>query len=73
MLQSNGPAAELAVAHGASACTDITGFGLLGHLLEMLGGVHGARLQLERLPVLDGALAQLGGGHCEHYARSQQA
>ncbi|MCV6614893.1 MAG: selenide, water dikinase SelD [Cellvibrionaceae bacterium] len=36
MLQSNRAAAELAQHYGASACTDITGFGLLGHLAEML-------------------------------------
>jgi selenide,water dikinase len=62
MLQSNAVAAELAVAHGASACTDITGFGLLGHLLEMLDTDRCARLQLARLPVLSGALQQLRGG-----------
>jgi len=62
MLLSNLVAAELAVAHGASACTDITGFGLLGHLLEMLAVAQGARLQLERLPVLAGALQQLANG-----------
>jgi selenide,water dikinase len=62
MLQGNGAAAELALAHGASACTDITGFGLLGHLLEMLGGEHGARLQLESLPLLNGAIEQLQAG-----------
>lgn len=62
MLQGNGEAAALAVAHGARACTDITGFGLLGHLLEMLAGAHGARLALARLPVLSGALEQIRGG-----------
>ncbi len=62
MLQSNAAAAELAVAHGASACTDITGFGLLGHLLEMLDTDRCARLQLARLPLLSGALLQLRGG-----------
>lgn len=62
MLQGNGAAAALAVAHGARACTDITGFGLLGHLLEMLAGVHGARLSLAQLPVLAGALEQIRGG-----------
>jgi selenide,water dikinase len=36
------------------ACTDITGFGLLGHLREMLGGV-GARIQLSAVPILPGA------------------
>ena len=62
MLLSNRAAAELAVAHGASAATDITGFGLLGHLLEMLGEDRGARLVLSRVPLLAGALQQLRRG-----------
>jgi selenide,water dikinase len=62
MLQSNAVAAELAVTHGASACTDITGFGLLRHLLEMLDADHCARLQLAQLPLLSGALQQLRCG-----------
>ena len=62
MLHSNAAAAELALVHGASACTDITGFGLLGHLLEMLNGEHDARLALAHIPVLDGALQQLREG-----------
>ncbi|WOX06823.1 selenide, water dikinase SelD [Microbulbifer pacificus] len=36
MLQSNAGAAEIFAHNNASALTDITGFGLLGHLLEML-------------------------------------
>jgi selenide,water dikinase len=43
-LQSNAIAGELALANGASAATDITGFGLLGHLLEMLGDDLGQNL-----------------------------
>ena len=62
MLQSNAAAAELAVAYGASACTDVTGFGLLGHLLEMLGADRRARLELHKLPVLHGALQHLRAG-----------
>ena len=62
MLQSNSAAAELALAHGARACTDITGFGLLGHLLEMLGGELGARLVLADLPLLRGAIEQVRAG-----------
>ena len=62
MLQSNASAAVLAVTHGASACTDITGFGLLGHLLEMLAEGCNASLQLDRLPLLSGALQQLRAG-----------
>jgi selenide,water dikinase len=62
MLVSNGPAAELALANKASACTDITGFGLLGHLLEMLTEDLGASLRLDALPALDGALAAMEAG-----------
>jgi selenide, water dikinase len=62
MLRGNREAAQLALARGASACTDITGFGLLGHLLEMLAGELGARLELSQLPVLDGALEHLRAG-----------
>ncbi len=62
MLVSSGPAAALALAHGASACTDITGFGLLGHLLEMLGPELGASLRLAHLPLLEGALAAVDRG-----------
>ncbi|CAM9651603.1 unnamed protein product [Ectocarpus sp. 13 AM-2016] len=36
MLQSNGPAATVLRHHGARACTDVTGFGVAGHLAEML-------------------------------------
>ena len=62
MLQSNARAAELALAAGATACTDVTGFGLLGHLLEMLGPGLQARLQLQDIPTLCGAREQLAAG-----------
>jgi selenide,water dikinase len=40
------------------ATTDVTGFGLLSHLSEMLGdGTVGASLQLDRVPVLEDAWA----------------
>ncbi len=39
---------------GVDACTDITGFGLLGHLWEMCSASRlGARISLSRVPVLD--------------------
>ena len=64
MEQSNQGAAQTLHAHGARACTDVTGFGLLGHLVEMTrpSGVD-AEINLAALPVLDGALACLGLGH----------
>ncbi len=56
MQVSNRAAADIVHAHGATACTDLTGFGLLGHLVEMTrpSGVD-ARLVLSSIPVLDGA------------------
>jgi len=52
----NKDAAELMVEHKAHACTDITGFGLMGHLVEMIlsSGVS-AEIDMARLPVFAGA------------------
>ncbi len=57
MVQSNQRGAQIVRAHGATACTDLTGFGLLGHLVEMTrpSGVD-AELHLGALPLLDGAV-----------------
>jgi selenide,water dikinase len=41
MKRSNGPAAAAMVETGVSAATDVTGFGLLGHLWEMCAGGDG--------------------------------
>jgi selenide,water dikinase len=44
------------VAVGVSAATDITGFGLLGHLAEMTRGSGvAARVRLREVPILDAA------------------
>jgi selenide,water dikinase len=63
MQQTNAAAAELAAAHGASAVTDITGFGLAGHLGAMTraSGTE-ASVVLESLPILPGALELLERG-----------
>ncbi|TGG90241.1 selenide, water dikinase SelD [Natronospirillum operosum] len=46
-----------------NAVTDVTGFGLLGHLLEMLEGSElSAELQAEAIPALPGALDLLAAG-----------
>jgi selenide, water dikinase len=56
MQVSNREAARILREYGSSACTDLTGFGLLGHLVEMTrpSGVD-AHLNLAQLPVLAGA------------------
>ena len=48
----------------AHACTDVTGFGLLGHLGEMLGSQPAVQIQLdgERIPAYAGSLNLLGQG-----------
>jgi len=59
MLQSNKDAARLALEHGATACTDVTGFGLLGHLIEMLQASCPnlqAQIDVEKVSLLQGAL-----------------
>lgn len=56
MLRLNRVAAELLQQHGAHACTDVSGFALLGHACEMAerSGVR-LRLNVNRIPFLPGA------------------
>lgn len=63
MSQSNRLGARCLIEHGATACTDLTGFGLLGHLVEMTrpSGVD-VELDLAALPVLDGAVETAAAG-----------
>jgi selenide, water dikinase len=61
--QLNLPGMELSRLDGVHAMTDVTGFGLLGHLLEMCRGSGlAARITAAHLPLLHGlqALAQTG-------------
>jgi selenide,water dikinase len=63
MLQSNRDASHCFLRHGATACTDITGFGLLGHLVEMLkASTACVELSLQDLPLLDGASETMAEG-----------
>jgi selenide,water dikinase len=63
MTTLNRDAAAVGWRHGASSATDITGFGLLGHLRNVLrGSALSARLELGQLPLLPGALTHLRAG-----------
>ncbi|HXB18189.1 MAG TPA: selenide, water dikinase SelD [Steroidobacteraceae bacterium] len=60
----NGAGPGLAALPGVHAMTDVTGFGLLGHLLGMCRGSGlGARVRLAEVPVLEGARALLAAGY----------
>ena len=57
MRRSNRRAAAILHEHGATAMTDVSGFGLIGHLGEMLAAsLAGAELDLAAVPLYAGAL-----------------
>ncbi len=63
MQQSNREAGRVLRAYGAVAVTDVTGFGLAGHLAEMLrASGRAAVLRPDRLPVLPGARELIARG-----------
>ena len=78
MTLLNAEAAQLMVALGAHAATDVTGFGFIGHACEMaLGAKLTFRIELARVPVMEGVaglvLDGLIPGGCyrnrDHFAR----
>ncbi len=63
MLLSNQAAAQCLRRYAVTACTDVTGFGVAGHLVEMLTASNvAARLHIDRLPVLGGAAETVAAG-----------
>ena len=65
MLQSNHVAGAIAQSFNPHACTDITGFGLLGHLIEMVEASSKSltiTLKQSQIPALPGSLACLEQG-----------
>jgi len=77
MSALNGRASELMLERGPSACTDVTGFGLVGHAAGMIEeGRVGLVLEAGALPLLPGVEAFAGMGlvpaglhrNREHYA-----
>jgi selenium donor protein len=65
MLMLNRDASKAMVDAGASAATDVTGYGLVGHLLEMCDGSGtGAEIRVSDVPILAGAREYLARGYC---------
>jgi selenide,water dikinase len=63
MATLNREAAGVMARFAVNACTDVTGFGLLGHLAEMVcGSGRSVRVFAERIPVIEDALAFAGMG-----------
>ena len=58
MVRTNRDANICLQKHGATSCTDVTGFGLIGHLVEMVKASENvsAELVLDDVPLLPGAV-----------------
>jgi selenide,water dikinase len=73
MKTLNASAARAMVAVGAHAATDVTGFGLLGHLYEMLSASEvGAELETSAVPLLPGAIDYAARGITTGGARNNR-
>jgi selenide,water dikinase len=85
MATLNRKAAEIMAAYPVNACTDVTGFGLLGHTLEMATGSRVAiTLFAETVPLLPGVMDSVQMGlvpagsfsnrnFCSHQVRQSEA
>jgi selenide, water dikinase len=74
MTTLNQDAARIGHAHGATAATDITGFGLLGHLRNVLRGSGvAATIDLAALPLLPGATEYMRAKVCPAGSKANRA
>ena len=56
MVQLNKYAADVVAGYAVNAMTDVTGYGLIGHMLEMLdASLMDAKIFIDQLPILPGA------------------
>jgi selenide,water dikinase len=63
MAALNKSASESMISVGVNACSDVTGFGLLGHLREMMEGSSlGALIYKSKVPVIEGTMDLLKQG-----------
>lgn len=83
MTTLNKRASEISRKYEIHACTDVTGFGFLGHLHEMMDGQHSCIIHAGQIPVMEGVLhyadefyltaaAQKNRNHVEQYVKFQQ-
>jgi selenide,water dikinase len=74
MTTLNMDAARIGHAHGVTAATDVTGFGLLGHLRNLVRETPlSARISLGALPLLPDALAHLRANLCPAGSKANRA
>ena len=63
MVKSNAAASKIMKNYNISACTDVTGFSLIGHLYEMIQSKNlSVALNLQKVPVLHGTLDYVAKG-----------
>jgi selenide, water dikinase len=74
MTTLNQSAAQIGRAFGTTAATDVTGFGLLGHLRNIVRGSNvGATIELATLPLLPDAIDQLRAKVCPAGTKANRA
>ncbi len=74
MTTLNASAAKIGHAHGVTSATDVTGFGLLGHLRNIVRGSGvGARIELATLPLLPDAMKHLRDNVCPAGSKANRA
>jgi len=74
MCTLNRGAAVLGHKHATTAATDVTGFGLLGHLRNIVRGSKvGARIDLSVLPLLPDALMHMAAKVCPAGSKANRA
>ena len=72
-VQSNHAASQILQSHDVRACTDVTGFGLAGHLIEMLTASEtAAEIAVSKLPAIDGALDTIRNGQLSTLHRANK-
>jgi selenide,water dikinase len=74
MITLNADAARIGHTHGVTSATDVTGFGLLGHLRNIVRGSGlGARVELAALPLLPDAMLHLRNKVCPAGSKANRA